>query len=61
MYLLDKYDGEIDAPCVQSELATQSGRQPGDPGNHAPSSRAAPAEAFYRAASIERGVRLAYD
>jgi ribulose-5-phosphate 4-epimerase/fuculose-1-phosphate aldolase len=63
MYLLDKYDGEIDAPWRAVELATQIGSANlAILANHgAIVTGRNLAEAIYRAASIERVCRLAYD
>jgi ribulose-5-phosphate 4-epimerase/fuculose-1-phosphate aldolase len=63
MYLLDKYDGEIDAPWRAVELATQIGSANlAILANHGVIITGRNlAEAVYRAASIERVCRLAYD
>ena len=63
MYLLDKYDGEIDAPWRAVELAEQIGSANlAILANHgAIITGRNLAEAVYRAASVERVCRLAYD
>ncbi len=63
MYLLEKYDGEIDAPWRAAELAQQIGSANlVILANHGviATGRNMP-EAVYRAVSIERVCRLAYD
>ena len=63
MYLLEKYDGEIDAPWRAAELAQQIGSANlvilANHGVIATGRNLA--EAVYRAVSIERVCRLAYD
>ena len=63
MYLVEKYDGEIDAPWRASELAEQIGSANlvilANHGVIATGRNLA--EAVYRAVSIERVCRLAYD
>lgn len=63
MYLVEKYDGEIDAPWRASELAQQIGSANlillANHGVIAAGRNLA--EAVYRAVSIERVCRLAYD
>jgi len=63
MYLLDKYDGEIDAPWRAAELAQQIGSANlAILANHGVIAMGSNlAEAVYRAASIDRVCRLAYD
>jgi len=63
MYLVEKYDGEVDAPWRAAELAKQIGSANlvilANHGAIVTGSNVA--EAVYRAASIERVCRLAYD
>lgn len=63
MYLLDKYDGEIDAPWRAAELAQQIGSANlAVLANHGVIAMGSNLEeAVYRAASIDRVCRLAYD
>ena len=63
MYLVENYDGEIDAPWRASELAEQVGSAKlVILANHGVITTGRNlAEAVYRAVSIERVCRLAYD